>query len=140
MRVLAALDEGLSKTKVHQQFKVSRSTVDDWLRLRTETGKAEATTDYQRGPAPALADSPELRGFIEEHKGDTLDELADAWFAAQGQQLSAVTFSKTLKRLGYTRKKRVISTESVQLKREPHTGKSSLPSSPNSACMSMKPE
>ena len=54
MRVLAALDEGLSKTKVHQQFKVSRSTVDDWLKLRTETGKVEATSDYRRGPAPRV--------------------------------------------------------------------------------------
>ena len=35
-----------------------------------------------------------------------MSQLADAWFAAQGQRLSTVTFSKTLKRLGYTRKKR----------------------------------
>ena len=118
MRVLAALDEGMSKTKVHQQFKVSRSTVDDWLKLRAETGRVEATSDYPRGPAPALADSPELRGFIEAHKGNTLGELADAWFAAQGQRLSTVTFSKTLKRLGYTRKKRAIFIANVQKRRE----------------------
>lgn len=124
MRVLAALDEGLSKTKVHQQFKVSRSTVDDWLKLRAETGRVKATTDYPRGPAPALADSPELRAFIEEHKGNTLGELAAAWYKVQGQRLSTVTFSKTLKRLGYTRKKRVIATKNVQLKPEPHTAKS----------------
>ncbi len=113
MRVLAALDKGMSKTKVHQQFKVSRSTVDDWLRLRTETGKLKATTDYLRGPAPALADSSELRAFIEEYKGNTLGELADAWYKVQGQRLSTVTFSKTLERLGYTRKKTLISTGNV---------------------------
>ena len=108
------MDNGLSKTKVHRQFKVSRSTVDDWLKLRAATGKAEATTDYQRGPSPALGDSLELRGFIEEHKENTLDQLAEAWFKARGQRLSAVTFSKTLKRLGYTRKKRAISTKNVR--------------------------
>lgn len=108
-----ALDEGLSKTRVHQQFKVSRSTIDDWLKRRAETGKVEANTKYHRGPAPALADSPEVRDFIEQHKSSTLDHLAEAWFAAQGQRLSTVTFSKTLKRLGYTRKKRVISSESA---------------------------
>lgn len=116
MRVLNALDIGLSKTKVHQQFKVSRSTVDKWLKLRAETGKVEATTDYHRGPAPALRDSAELRGFIEEHKENTLGQLADAWFKAQGQRLSTVTFSKTLKRLGYTRKKRATATKSVAAK------------------------
>ncbi len=105
MRVLAALDRGMSKTKVHQQFKVSRSTVDDWLKLRVETGKAEAKSDYQRGPAPALADSSELRDFIEQHQHNTLGQLAGAWFAAQGQRLSTVKFSKALKRLCYTRKK-----------------------------------
>lgn len=114
MRVLEALDEGASKTKVHQQFKVSRSTVDDWLKLRTETGKTEATTDYRRGPAPALADTPELRAFIEQHPSNTLGQLAAGWFAAQGQRLSTVTFSKTLKRLGYTRKKRAISTKNAR--------------------------
>jgi transposase len=113
-RVLGAWDKGISKTKVHQQFKVSRSTVDDWLKLRAESGKTEATTDYRRGPAPALADSPELRDFIEQHQNSTLGQLAEGWFAARGQRLSTVTFSKTLKRLGYTRKKRAISTESVR--------------------------
>jgi len=112
-RVLMALDEGLSKTRVHQQFKVSRSTIDDWLKRRAETGKVEANTKYHRGRAPALGDSPAVRDFIEEYKSSTLAHLAEAWFAAQGQRLSTVTFSKTLKRLGYTRKKRGISTESA---------------------------
>ena len=114
LRVLAALNEGASKTKVHRQFKVSRSTIDDWLRLRENTGKVDAHTAYRRGPAPALADSPELRGFIEQHQHNTLGQLADAWFAAQGQRLSTVTFSKILKRLGYTRKKRAIFTKNVR--------------------------
>lgn len=124
MRVLAAIDEGMSKTKVHQQFKVSRSTVDDWLRLRTETGKVEAMTDYPRGPAPALADSPELREFIEHHHHTTLGQLADAWFKVQGQRLSTATFSKTLKRLGYTRKKRVIATKHALPKHAPLSSRS----------------
>ncbi len=113
LRVLAALDNGMSKWRAHQTFKVSRSTIDDWLKLREKTGKIEATINYHRGPAPALNDSLELRSFIEEHKNSTLSQIAEAWFAARGQRLSTVTFSKTLKRLGYTRKKRVISTKSV---------------------------
>ena len=124
LRVLAALDNGMSKTKVHQQFKVSRSTLDDWLKLRGKTGKVEANTDYHRGPVPALSESLELRGFIETHKSSTLAQLAEAWFAAQGQRLSTVTFSKTLKRLGYTRKKRATSIKNALLKHAPLSSKS----------------
>ena len=65
LRALAALDKGMSKTNVHQTFKISRSTLDDWPKLRSETGKVEANTAYRRGPAPALSDNPALRAFIE---------------------------------------------------------------------------
>ena len=114
LRVLAAIDEGLSKTKAHQTFKVSRSTIDDWLKLRPATGKLEANTKYHRGPRPTLEAGPELRTFIERHRNCTLGQLAEAWFQERGQTLSAVTFPKTLRKLGYTRKKRVTSTKNAR--------------------------
>ena len=106
-RVLAAVDGGLSKWRVHQTFGVSRTTIDDWLKLRAATGRVAATTTYRRGPPPALADTPELRQFFEQHSSCTLAQLVTAWEAERGQRLSDVTFSKTLRRLGYTRKKSV---------------------------------
>ena len=36
------VDGGLSKWRVHQVYGVSRSTLDDWLTLRTETGGVKA--------------------------------------------------------------------------------------------------
>jgi transposase len=113
LRVLAAIDEGMSKTKAHQVFKVSRSTIDDWLKLREKTGKVEAKAEYHRGPAPSLGDSQELRAFIERHSHSTLGQLAQAWLQERGKKISIVTFSKTLKKRGYTRKKRVTATENV---------------------------
>ena len=65
LRVLATLDEGLSKTKVHRQFKISRSTVDDWLKLRKRAGKVGAKTAYDRGCPPVLGDTTEVRAFVE---------------------------------------------------------------------------
>jgi transposase len=114
LRVLAALDEGMGKTKVHQQFKVSRSTIDDWLKLREKTGKVEAKTDYCRGRSPVLGDSAAVRGFIEAHKHSTLTEMARKWQQEQGATLSTMAFSRALKRLGYSRKKRAIATGSVR--------------------------
>ncbi len=104
-RVLAAVDSGMRKWQVHKTFGVSRSTIDDWLKLRSETGEVKAKTEYYRGRAPLLPDSPALRTFLEAHQGCTLAQLSNAWEAEQGQRVSVKTFHKTLQRLGYTREK-----------------------------------
>ena len=62
-RVLVALDGGMSKWRVHQTFGVSRSTIDDWLKLRAETGVVKAKTDYYRGRAPMVTDTPSYGRF-----------------------------------------------------------------------------
>jgi len=108
-RVLEAIENGMSKWEAHQIFKVSRSTIDDWLKLREETGSLAANTDYKRGPKRAIEDTEENRKFFEKHRHKTLEEMRKAWFEATGEWLSDVTMSKTLKRFGYTRKKRPIS-------------------------------
>lgn len=109
-RVLAALDGDMSKWGVHQTFGVSRSTIDDWLKLRAETGGVKAKTDYYRGQAPMVADTPELRAFLAAHGGKTLAQLVAAWEAEQGQRVSVKTFHKTLQRLRYTSKKSATAT------------------------------
>jgi transposase len=111
-RVLAAVDGGMSKWRVHQTFGVSRTTIDDWLKLRAETGGIEAKTEYYRGRAPMVADTRELRAFLAVHGGKTLAQLTAAWEAATGQAVSVKTFHKTLQRLGYTRKKNATATAS----------------------------
>ncbi len=118
-RVLAAVDSGVSKWQVHQTFGVSRSIIDDWLTLRAETGSVKAKTDYYRGRAPMVADTPELRAFLKTHEGKTLAQLSAAWEAEQGQRVSVKTFHKTLQRLGYSRKKNTTGTAN----RTPSSGK-----------------
>lgn len=105
-RALAAIDKGMSKWEVHKTFKISRSTIDDWLNLREEKGTIVAQTDYKRGPKPAIADTAETESFFEEHKHKTLAQLCALWFQKTGKRVSDVTMSKTLRRLGYSRKKR----------------------------------
>lgn len=109
-RALAAIDRGMSKWEVHKTFKVSRTTLDDWLKLREETGSL-ADRKYRHGPKPAIADTAENQAFFDEHEHKTLAQLCDLWFKKTGQRVSDVTMSKTLKRLGYTRKKRATVTK-----------------------------
>jgi transposase len=94
LRVVAAVDSGLSKTQVHRTFGVSRSAIDDWLKLRATTGGVTAKTTYYRGRRPMLVDSPALRTFIAEHQGNTLAQLSQAWSQEQGQQVSVKRFIK----------------------------------------------
>jgi transposase len=116
----------MSKWQAHKTFGIRRSTIDQWLKLRAETGEVTATTHYRRGPVPALEDGLELRAFIEAHRSNTLEQLSDAWLQKKGQRLSGVTFSNTLRRLGYSRKKRVISTANA-VPRHEQTLPKSLP-------------
>lgn len=103
----------MSKWKAHKTFKVSRSTIDDWLKLKEETGSLCANTDYHRGQRPAIEDTAETRAFFDEHNDKTLEQLRHLWHEKTGNLYSDVTLSKTLRRLGYTRKKRVIVTLKV---------------------------
>lgn len=110
-RALAAIDAGMSKWEAHQTFKVSRSTLDDWLKLRKRNGSLEPVK-YRRGPKPVIINSKENDLFFEEHQHKTLAQLCELWFKKTGQRVSDVTMSKTLKRFGYTRKKRAIDIKS----------------------------
>jgi transposase len=118
LRVLSAIDHGMSKMQAAKTYGIARSTIDDWLHLREETGTVEANTTYRRGYPPALPDTPATHDFIQSHQHSTLEQMAQAWEAESGRKLSSMAFSLTLRRLGYTRKKRVISTANVALPNE----------------------
>lgn len=112
-RVLAALDGGLSKMEVHRRFNVSRSTIDDWLHLREQTGSVQVIPSRRHGPAPAITDLVAFEAFAQRHRHQTLWQMKQSWFEEKGQRLSHNTFSLAMKRIGWTRKKSVGSTVSV---------------------------
>ena len=114
LRVLAALDGGMSKMQAHKTFQISRSTIDDWLKLRQQTGKVAAQTTYRRGVPPAIANPEAFHAFAARHQHSTLAQMAGAWEQESGQKLSLMTFSITLRRLGYTRKKRVTAIKNAE--------------------------
>jgi len=129
LQVLKSLDGGMSKMAAHRWFGISRSTLDDWLVLRERTGRVRAAV--KRGPASSLNDAQALHAFVQAHPDRTLAEMAAAWHQAGGPRLSVVTFSKTLRRLGYTRKKRAFSSASAANRREPSGSNLSPPSRPH---------
>ena len=117
LKALAALDSGMKKMAVHRAYGVSRSTLDDWVKLRVQTGSLKVVPPTK---AKAAALSGAVFGeFAKRHAGQTLKQMAAAWEHEQGQKLSEMSFSVALRRVGnvapkgWTRKKRVGVTASA---------------------------
>ena len=119
LRVVDAIDGEMSKMKAHRTFQVSRSTIDDWLKLREETGSVLDKPRVRRGKAPAISDGVAFEAFARRHHGVTLRQIALAWEEETGQKLSMNTFSVMLRRIGWTRKKSDSSTENDVNPNEP---------------------
>jgi transposase len=112
LHALKAWDNGWSKTQVCRTYKLARTTLDAWLRLRCEKGHVRPNTTYLRGRVPQLPATAQVHEFIQRHSHCTLSQFSGAWEKETGQKLSRVTLGNRLRALGYTRKKRVISTKS----------------------------
>ncbi len=109
-RVVRHVDSGQSKMSAHKTFGVSRSTIDRWLELRERTGSLKSNTTYRRGKAPAINDLEAFGEFAERHSGCTLAQMAAAWEQETGRKLTLMPFSIALRRISWTRKKRVFCT------------------------------
>ena len=105
LRVLAAIDGGMRTMVAHKVFRISRSTIDDWLTLRAAQGHVQPKKPVQRGPQPAIADLVAFEVFAQHHSGATLEHMAQAWEHETGRTLRRNTFSLALKKIGWTRKK-----------------------------------
>ena len=108
LRVLEAIDSGMNKMTVHKTFQVSRSTIDHWQKRRKATGSVAPQSGFRRGVLPAITDLKQFEAFAQRHSSLTLVQMAEAWYEETGYRLSPVTMSKTLKRIGWTRKKRAV--------------------------------
>ena len=130
LRVLAAVDGGQSKLSIHRTLGVSRSTIDDWLALREQTGALWPKVRVASSRC-AITDWTAFEAFAARNSGFTLGQMSVAWQEETGRKLSINTFSLALRRIGWTRKKRVFSTPSATPKSAPCSSapSSSAPSS-----------
>lgn len=108
-KVLAALDNGMKKSEASRVFSMSRNTIDLWLARRDQTGDCQARTGYQTGSRHKITDWERFRAFAKEHADKTQTEMAQLW----DDSISQRTISRALKRIGFTRKKRLTATVSA---------------------------
>ncbi|WP_293086443.1 IS630 transposase-related protein [Moorena sp. SIO4A1] len=105
-KAVAAVDRGEKKTQICRMLKISRNTLDLWLKAREERGTVKAKRDYRRGPEPKIRDLDEFRQFAQKNGGITQKEMAQQW----PEEISRITIGKALKRIGFTRKKKLMDT------------------------------
>lgn len=99
--------------QAHKTFHISRSTIDDWLRLREQTGSVQDIPSAFHGGRRGLGSHENFAAFAQRHQHSTLEQMCQAWQQETQQKVSMMSFSRALRQHSYTRKKRVSSTASV---------------------------
>jgi transposase len=105
-KAVAAVDRGEKKSHVCRMLNISRNTLNLWLKAREERGSVGAKRNYRRGPLPKIPDLENFRAFARENGHLTQEGMAQRW----KERISGVTIGKALKRLGFTRKKKLTGT------------------------------
>jgi transposase len=99
-RVVAARVSGMPTSEVARLFQVSQDSVNRWTKQhRTQGGVAPKQRGGYR-PAKIL-DMAKFEAFVHAHAYSTLTRMKEEW---EGE-VSTMCISRTLKRLGWTRKK-----------------------------------
>jgi transposase len=108
-KAVEAVERGERKTDVCRMLKISRNTLDLWLKRREKTGDYQAITNFQKGCGHKITDWERFEAFIKEHGGKTQAQMAQLW----GEGVTQQNISDALHKLGLSRKKRPTATENV---------------------------
>ena|SRR5205085_11372317 len=106
-RIVSSVDAGMPQAEAARRFCVSSKTVARLLMRRRESGtlaaKARPGRERRVGVERQGLVAVQLRAYPHE----SLAEHALRWQHEQGQSLSATTLWRTLRRMGWSHKKRV---------------------------------
>jgi len=106
-KVIQAIElDGLKKQEASELFNISHNTINLWLKRQAETGDVQALPNCPPGNNHQITDWAQFRAFAKTHGDKTQVEMAQLW---QGD-ISARTISRALKKIGFTRKKRLTAT------------------------------
>lgn len=106
-RVIAAMIAGMSRAEALKIFQISQSTLTRYLKYQ-RTGSSLAARPHAGGPRLAIPTTQyhELTSLVAADPDATLAQLCDAWEQQTGVCVSQATMSRTLAKIGLTRKKR----------------------------------
>lgn len=114
-KVIEAIElNGMKRCEASEFFGISRNTINQWFQLKATTGDIQPKPTPHNGYRHKITDWDKFRAFVSAHSDKTQVELAQLWT----DEISDRTISRALKRIGFTRKKRLMATESAMNKSE----------------------
>src|SRR5436853_4696724 len=105
-RIVQAVDAGMNKSETARLFGVSLNSVKRFVKLKQATGQLSPKPRVGKKASISGDKVENLREQIKQTPDATLAERAEQWEQTQGVKLSRSTFSRTLKRLKITYKKK----------------------------------
>lgn len=105
-KAIEAVKQGKRKIEVCRMFNISRNSLDLWLKREEQTGDCRAISGFQKGNRHKISDWQRFREFAKQHGGKTQVNLAKLW----GNNVTQQDISRALRRIGFTRKKRLTVT------------------------------
>lgn len=100
-KAINAILRGEKKIAVCCLLKISRNTLDLWLKRAEETGDERANTNFPRGGFSKIRDWQKFRDFVLKHKDKTQKQIAELW----GDNLTQQNVSDACQKREITRKK-----------------------------------
>ncbi len=113
-KAVAAVKRGEKKIEVSRFFKISRNTLDLWLKKERETGDYQATRPVGIGTRPKIQDLEKFQEFVAENHDKTQKRMAQLWGGEATQQ----NISYACRKLGITRKKKLMDTGKEMKKKD----------------------
>lgn len=104
VRAVEAYELSGNKSQVCRTFNIARTTLDDWIKLKSETGSLEQKS-WDRGKALGIKDLDEFRQFLEQTSFNTLKELIPLCEQRFGQLILYEHLRRAAHKVGWTHKK-----------------------------------
>ena len=115
-RVIEDVDNGMTQIEAAKKFKVSRSAIVRWLKLRSKTNSLAPKIGYQKGHSHKITEWDEFEKFVEVNKFLTGDEMLEKWMALKNIEMGVDVIYEGLLKIGYTFKKKPFDTQKASWK------------------------
>ena len=120
-RVIAAIDGGMRITDAAKVFKVCRSVIYDWQDLLKTTNNIAPKSGYQNGHSHKVTDWEQFKIFVEANKQLIVRDMVVEWEKANNNTISQSAMERSLKKIGYSSKKKLLVMPKQIKKNEKHS-------------------
>jgi transposase len=106
-RIVEAVEGGASMASVARTFRVSYRTVQRYVARKKTTGDLAQRIGSGRPRRISFAQQVDLIAQLDSAPDATLEEHSEAWKQSHGVRVSIATMHRSIKRAGWTLKKRL---------------------------------